>query len=129
MQTNSPKGYTFILLGILTVMLSSVGVFPFQVTATDSSQLQRHQVYPYTINVVIGTDLYGDLTALPSPGGASGFFRRHRHPNEFHHRAAAHSSGAANPLARKHRGDEKWMMGPFLRPLIHFLFAMDSSDT
>ena len=140
MQINSPKGYTLILLGILTVMLSlttvsvgingtkgpgnaffmqpysftlqssfgtppytyqltsgslpaglslsqsgnitgtptSIGLFVFQVTATDSSQPPRHQVYPYSISVLIGTDLYGGLTALPSPGGASGFFRQEK---------------------------------------------------
>ena len=140
MQTNSPKGYVFTLLGLLSLTLSltnvsvgangikgpsnayfmqpysftlqssfgappytyqltsgslppglslsqsgnitgtptSVGLFPFQVTATDSSQPPRHQVYPYSITVGIGTDQYGGLTALPSPGGASGFFRQEK---------------------------------------------------
>ena len=28
--------------------------------------------------MVVGTDLYGGMTALPSPGGASGFFREEK---------------------------------------------------
>ena len=54
---------------------TALGSFSFQVQVTDSSQPPQQQTAGYSITVVIGSDTYGGLTALPSPGGATGFFR------------------------------------------------------
>ena len=54
--------------GNITGSASVVGQFPFQVLATDSSQPPQQQSSNYTLNVVIGLDMYGGLTAAPVPG-------------------------------------------------------------
>jgi Putative Ig domain len=73
-----PPGLSMDRNGNITGTATLVGKFSFQVQVTDSSQPPKHQVYPYTLVVVVGTDLYGGMTAPPSPGGTSGFFRQEK---------------------------------------------------
>ena len=62
--------------GQITGTANVVGTFPFQVQATDSSQPPQQQSSNYTLNVVIGFDTYGGLTAAPVPGcNQTGYFQ------------------------------------------------------
>lgn len=70
-----PPGLSMDRSGNITGTATAVGTFLFQALVTDSSQPPKRQVYAYSLTVVVGSDLYGGLTALPSPGGSSGFFR------------------------------------------------------
>ena len=63
-----PGGLTINQAGQITGTANVVGNFPFQVLATDSSQPPLQQSSNYTLNVVIGFDTYGGLTAAPVPG-------------------------------------------------------------
>ena len=63
-----PSGLTMNGSGNITGTATTVGQFPFQVLATDSSQPPQQQSSNYTLNVVIGLDTYSGLTAAPVPG-------------------------------------------------------------
>ena len=70
-----PPGITLGQSGNITGTPTTTGTWSFQITATDSSQPPQQQTVPYQLSVLMGLDLYGGLTALPSPNGASGYFR------------------------------------------------------
>ena len=70
-----PPGITLDQSGNITGTPTSTGTWTFQITATDSSQPPQYQTIQYGLSVSLGLDLYGGLTALPSPGGATGYFR------------------------------------------------------
>ena len=71
-----PSGLTMNGSGDIGGTASVVGQFPFQVLATDSSQPPQQQSSNYTLNVVIGLDMYGGLTAAPVPGCTqTGYFQ------------------------------------------------------
>src|ERR1017187_2414424 len=76
-----PPGITLGQSGNITGTPTTTGTWSFQITATDSSQPPQHQTVPYYLSVLIGLDLYGGLTALPSPNGATGYFRVEKDPN------------------------------------------------
>src|SRR5208283_261795 len=63
-----PAGLSMNSSGSISGTATAVGAFPFQVLATDSSQPPQQQSSSYTLNVVIGMDEYGGLTAAPVPG-------------------------------------------------------------
>ena len=70
-----PPGITLVQSGNMTGTPTSTGTWSFQITATDSSHPPKRQIAPYSLSVLLGLDIYGGLTALPSPGGATGYFR------------------------------------------------------
>jgi len=71
-----PSGLTMNSSGNITGSASVIGQFPFQVQATDSSQPPQRQTSNYTLNVIVGLDKYGGLTAAPVPGcTATGYFQ------------------------------------------------------
>lgn len=70
-----PPGILLSSAGKISGKASSSGSYSVQITATDSSLVPKTQTAQYNLNVVIGQDAYGGLTALPSPNGASPYFR------------------------------------------------------
>jgi uncharacterized membrane protein len=71
-----PSGLNMNASGTISGTATVVGKFPFQVLATDSSQPPRQQSSSYTLNVIIGMDQYGGLTAAPVPGCTpTGYFQ------------------------------------------------------
>jgi hypothetical protein len=76
-----PPGITLGQSGNITGTPTTTGTWSFQITATDSSQPPQHQTVPYYLSVLIGLDLYGGLAAMPSPNGATGYFRVEKNPN------------------------------------------------
>jgi len=76
-----PPGITLGQSGNITGTPTTTGTWRFQITATDSSQPPQQQTVPYQLSVLMGLDLYGGLTAMPSPNGATGYFRVEKDPN------------------------------------------------
>src|ERR1039458_7086214 len=76
-----PPGITLGQSGNITGTPTTTGTWSFQITATDSSQPPQQQTVPYQLSVLMGLDLYGGLTAMPSPNGATGYFRVEKDPN------------------------------------------------
>src|ERR1022692_4128041 len=76
-----PPGITLNQSGNITGTPTSTGSWTFQITATDSSQPPQYQTIQYGLLVSMGLDLYGGLTAMPSPNGATGYFRVEKDPN------------------------------------------------
>src|ERR1022692_5353139 len=70
-----PPGITLDQSGNITGTPTSTGTWTFQITATDSSQPPQYQTIQYGLLVSMGLDLYGGLTAMASPNGATGYFR------------------------------------------------------
>ncbi len=70
-----PPGITLSSSGRFSGTATALGAFPFTVQITDSSQPPQRQLVGYSLAVLLGIDTYGGLTALPSNGGASGYFR------------------------------------------------------
>ena len=71
-----PSGLSMNSSGAISGTATQVGQFPFQVLATDSSQPPKQQSSSYTLNVVIGLNQYGGLTAAPVPGCTpTGYFQ------------------------------------------------------
>ena len=71
-----PSGLSMSTSGTISGSATVVGKFNFQVLATDSSQPAQKQTSSYTLNVIIGMDEYGGLTAAPVPGcTATGYFQ------------------------------------------------------
>ena len=69
-----PSGLVMNSSGTIAGTATAVGAFPFQVLVTDSAHHQ--QTSNYTLNVVIGMDQYGGLTAAPLPGCTpTGYFQ------------------------------------------------------
>ena len=69
-----PAGLGMNASGTIAGTATAVGAFPFQVLVTDSAHHQ--QTSNYTLNVVIGMDQYGGLTAAPLPGCTpTGYFQ------------------------------------------------------
>ena len=71
-----PSGLNMNSSGAISGTATALGKFHFQVLATDSSQPAQKQSSSYTLNVVIGMDEYGGLTAAPVPGCTpTGYFQ------------------------------------------------------
>jgi uncharacterized membrane protein len=71
-----PSGLSMNASGTISGSATAVGKFNFRVLATDSSQPPQKQSSSYTVNVVIGMDKYGGLTAAPVPGCTpTGYFQ------------------------------------------------------
>jgi len=71
-----PSGLTMNSSGTISGTATVLGSFAIQVLATDSSQPPKQQSSSYTVNVIIGMDQYGGLTAAPVPGcTATGYFQ------------------------------------------------------
>src|SRR5271166_6205902 len=71
-----PSGLTMNGSGNIAGTATAVGQFAFRVLATDSSQPPQQQGSNYTLNVVIGLDTYGGLTAAPVPNCTpTGYFQ------------------------------------------------------
>ncbi len=71
-----PSGLNMNSSGAISGTATVLGKFNFQVLATDSSQPAQKQSSSYTLNVVIGMDEYGGLTAAPVPGcSPTGYFQ------------------------------------------------------
>src|ERR1022692_626077 len=70
-----PPGITLDQSGNITGTPTSTGSWSFQVRVTDSSPTHVQRIAQYSLPASIGQDIYGGLTAMPSPNGASGYFR------------------------------------------------------
>ena len=70
-----PPGITLNQSGNITGTPTSTGSWSFQVRVTDSSPTHVQRIAQYSLPASIGRDIYGGLTAMPSPNGASGYFR------------------------------------------------------
>ncbi len=76
-----PPGLSMDPSGNITGTPTSTGSWTFQVRATDSSQPPQQQTTQYSLFASIGLDMYGGLTAMPSPGGGTGYFRIEKNSN------------------------------------------------
>lgn len=63
-----PSGLAMNASGNITGSATTIGKFPFQVLATDSSHPPQQQSSNYILNAVVGLDAYSGLTAAPIPG-------------------------------------------------------------
>ena len=99
-----PAGLTLNQSGLISGIPTAVGSSAFQVLVTDSSSPPQQQTFNYTLNVVIGLDTYGGLTAVSSKNGATGFFRMEKQNgrwvfvsplgNDFYLRSMFHATEA-----------------------------------
>ena len=64
-----PPGLSMASTGVISGTPTATGQFNFSVLVTDS--LGAHQTFSYVLSVVIGTEEYGGLTALPISGCTS----------------------------------------------------------
>src|ERR1035438_4773102 len=76
-----PPGITLNQSGNITGTPTSTGSWSFQVRVTDSSPTHVQRIAQYSLPASIGRDLYGGLTAMPSPNGATGYFRVEKDAN------------------------------------------------
>ncbi len=78
-----PPGITTDQSGNITGTPTSTGSWMFQITATDSSLPPRRQIAWYSLQVSssLDLDMYGGIIALPSPNGATGYFRTEKDAN------------------------------------------------
>ena len=63
-----PSGLSMDQSGNISGTASSVGLFPFTVLVTDSSQPPQQQTYDYVGTVAVNFDTYSGLAAAPVPG-------------------------------------------------------------
>jgi uncharacterized membrane protein len=63
-----PSGLTMNAAGVIAGTATTVGKFPFQIQATDSSHPPQQQNSNYILNVVVRLDTYSGLTAAHVPG-------------------------------------------------------------
>src|ERR1039457_3788099 len=76
-----PPGITMDQSGKITGTPTSTGLWTFLITATDSRQPPVQQPTWYSLSVLNGLDMYGGITALSSPNGATGYFRVEKDAN------------------------------------------------
>jgi hypothetical protein len=69
-----PPGITMNSAGKITGTPADTGVFNFQIKATDSSKPPMSKTSAYSLNISIGSDTYGGLTAAHSAKPATGYF-------------------------------------------------------
>ena len=69
-----PPGITMNSAGKITGTPGDTGIFNFQVRASDSSKPPVSQTSSYSMNISIGFDAYGGLTAAHSAKPATGYF-------------------------------------------------------
>ena len=71
-----PPGLSMNSSGLITGTPTTLGVFAFSVRVTDSSQPPQQKVIGYYINIVVGFDKYGGLTATPLQNcNSTGYFQ------------------------------------------------------
>ncbi len=61
--------------GVISGTPTAAGTSNFVVRVTDAQSPPASATAPLSITVGTPSDIYGGITSLPSPGGASGFFR------------------------------------------------------
>ncbi len=79
-----PPGLGMDPSGNITGTPTSNGSWIFQVKVCDSSRvhtISSQQIAQYSLSVSIGLDMYGGLTAMPSPGAGTGYFRVEKNSN------------------------------------------------
>lgn len=70
-----PSGLSMSSLGKISGKSANAGTYTVSIRSQDSSTPPQSQTTQYSLNVSVGLDAYGGLTALRSPNGASGYFR------------------------------------------------------